>query len=198
MRTLTTTAVLARPAAFLLLSVIALALYGGVAEARNCGLMKPPMFMGMPMSPMPFPMQHGMPTGAAYGPAAKAGPSVVAVLKRSGEFSTLLAAIDAAGLAGLLEGDGPFTLFAPTDAAFKKLPEGALEELLADKAKLTALLKYHLVPKRVTAVEILSSRTLETATGQELPTVDLSVIRADIAARNGVVDIVDTVLLPTG
>jgi uncharacterized surface protein with fasciclin (FAS1) repeats len=120
------------------------------------------------------------------------------VLKRSGEFSTLLAAIDAAGLAGLLEGDGPFTLFAPTDAAFKKLPEGALEELLADKAKLTALLKYHLVPKRVTAVEILSSRTLETATGQELPTVDLSVIRADIAARNGVVDIVDTVLLPTG
>jgi uncharacterized surface protein with fasciclin (FAS1) repeats len=120
------------------------------------------------------------------------------VAKRTGEFTTLLKAVEAAGLTGLLDGDGPFTLFAPIDAAFKELREGALEGLLADKTKLAELLKYHLVPKRVSAVEILTSRTLETAAGQTLPTGELSVIRADIPARNGVIQVVDEVLLPAG
>ena len=124
-------------------------------------------------------------------------PSVVAVARRAGEFGTLLTAVEAAGLTALLEGNGPFTLFAPTDAAFKKLPEGALQELLADKAKLTAILRYHVVPGRVTAAEILSSQTLKTASGQNLPTGDLGVVRADIPAGNGIIHVVDKVLLPS-
>jgi len=125
-------------------------------------------------------------------------PDILAVAKRSGSFSILLEAVETAGLGGLLAGDGPFTLFAPTDAAFENLPEGALQELLADKAKLTALLKYHLVPGRVSAAEILSSESLETASGQVLPTNDLGVVRADVPARNGVIHVVDKVLLPSG
>ena len=101
------------------------------------------------------------------------------------------------GLTGLLEGKGPFTLFAPTDAAFKKLPAGTLQELLADKTKLIALLKYHVVPNRVTALQVLESRELSTASGQELPTSDLSVIRADITARNGMIHVIDRVLQPS-
>jgi uncharacterized surface protein with fasciclin (FAS1) repeats len=128
----------------------------------------------------------------------KSWPSVLEVAKRSGQFGTLLTAIEAAGLSGLLEGKGPYTLFAPTDAAFENLPEGALQELLADKEKLIALLKYHVVPGRISAVEILQARELETASGQSLSTNDLSVIRADIPARNGVIHIVDKVILPTG
>jgi uncharacterized surface protein with fasciclin (FAS1) repeats len=124
------------------------------------------------------------------------GPTVLALARQAGAFGTLLTAIEAAGLTGLLEGDGPFTLFAPTDAAFQALPPGALPELLADKAKLTALLKYHLVAKRLTAAEILTSRSLETAAGQPLPTAELSVVRADIRARNGVIHVIDQVLLP--
>ena len=100
-------------------------------------------------------------------------------------------------MTALLEGNGPFTLFAPTDAAFKKLPEGALQELLADKAKLTTLLRYHVVPGRVTAAEILSSQTLKTAAGQDWPTGDLGVVHADIPAGNGIIHVVDKVLLPS-
>ena len=124
--------------------------------------------------------------------------TVIDVAKRAGSFATLLTAVDKAGLTALLEGDGPFTLFAPNEAAFADLPDGALQELLADKAKLTALLKYHLVADRVSAADVLTKRTLETASGQELPTSDLSVIRADIRAGNGIIHVVDKVLLPSG
>jgi uncharacterized surface protein with fasciclin (FAS1) repeats len=153
--------------------------------------------MGMPMHAMARPMHKGMKTGAT--PAAMmAGPSVIDVAKGAGKFSTLLTAVDTAGLTALLEGDGPYTLFAPTDAAFEGLPDGALDALLADEAKLTAVLKRHVVPGRVTAAEILTSTTLETASGEALPTDGLSVIRADIRARNGVIHVVDAVLLPSG
>lgn len=199
MRTRTETMVDTRPAAaFLFLALIALALFSGVADARHCGMMRPPPQMGMPMFPPSYPMQHTMRGGSGYGAAMKAGPSVLAVARRTGEFTTLLEAVEAAGLAGLIEGDGPFTLFAPTDAAFQDLPEGALEELMADKAKLAALLKYHVVPGRVPASEILTTESLETATGQRLHTTDLGVIRADVPARNGIVHVVDKVLLPRG
>ena len=180
----------------------AFAAVSGTAEARICGMMKLPAYMGPPPGsmrrPMPYPMYRGMHHGGNYTPAIQLGPSVIAVAKQAGNFATLLSAVDEAGLTGLLEGDGPFTLFAPTDAAFQSLPEGALEELLADKEKLTALLKYHLVPARVTAAEVISNRTLTTASEQELPTADLSVIRADIRARNGIMHVVDKVLLPSG
>jgi uncharacterized surface protein with fasciclin (FAS1) repeats len=169
----------------------------GIAEARSCGMMKPGPYAGMPMPAMPYPMHNRTHGGPGYRPAMQGAPSVVSVAKRVGEFGTLLTAVEAAGLTALLEGNGPFTLFAPTDAAFKKLPEGALQELLADKAKLTALLRYHVVPGRVTAAEILSSQTLKTASGQDLPTGDLGVVRADIPAGNGIIHVVGKVLLPS-
>ena len=199
MRTRTETTVDTRPAAaFLFLTLIALALFSGAADARHCGMMRPPPQMGMPMFLPSYPMPHKMPGRFGYGAAMKAGPSVLTVARRSGEFTTLLKAVQAAGLAGLIEGDGPFTLFAPTDAAFQDLPEGALEELMADKAKLVALLKYHVVPGRVPASEILATESLQTATGQLLPTTNLGVVRADVPARNGIVHVVDKVLLPRG
>lgn len=203
----TITGVDTRPViAFSFLVLGALAAVSGAADARSCGMMKPPVYMGIPPQsmkrpmhhPMPYPMNREMRHGGGYASTVKFGPSVIAVAKQIGVFDTLLSAVDEAELTGLLEGDGPFTLFAPTDAAFEKLPEGALEELLADKKKLTALLKYHLVPARVTAAKVVSSRTLKTASEQELPTTDLSVTRADIRARNGIIHIVDKVLLPAG
>lgn len=207
MKARTITGVDTRPViAFSFLALGALAAFSGSAEARSCGMMKPPAYMGMPPGsmqrpmrhPMPYPMNREMRYGGGYAPTVKLGPSVIAVAKQAGVFDTLLSAVDEAELTALLEGDGPFTLFAPTDAAFEKLPEGALEELLADKKKLTALLKYHLVPARVTAAEIISTRTLTTASEQALPTAALSVTRADIRARNGIIHIVDKVLLPAG
>lgn len=187
-----------RPSATLLLAAfVGLAAMSGLAEARSCGPMKTGPYAGMPNPAMPHPMYRGTHAGPGYRPAMRAAPSVVSVAKRAGEFGTLLTAVEAAGLTALLEGNGPFTLFAPTDAAFKKLPEGALQELLADKAKLTAILRYHVVPGRVTAAEILSSQTLKTASGQELPTGDLGVVRADVPAGNGIIHVVEKVLLPS-
>jgi uncharacterized surface protein with fasciclin (FAS1) repeats len=176
------------------------------ADARSfCDVMNrmmngPHPYSGMPMhSPATHPGMRGpVPYGSNARMGMKPGPSVVAIARGAGEFGTLLTALDSAGLTGLLEGDGPYTLFAPTDAAFKKLPPGALEELLGDKAKLVALLKYHVVPGRVSAAEILQSKELKTASGQPLPTTDLSVVRADVPARNGMIQVLDAVLLPSG
>jgi len=192
-----------RPAtALALLSFAALVAVTHPADARSfCDTMNwPQPRSGMPMhSPAMYPgMRAPIPYGGNPGMGMKAGPSVVAIARGAGEFGTLLTALDAAGLTGLLEGDGPYTLFAPTDAAFKKLPPGALQELLGDKDKLIALLKYHVVPGRVAAAEILQSQELKTASGQPLPTKNLSVIRADVPAGNGMIQVVDTVLLPSG
>lgn len=207
MKARTITGVDTRPVlAFSLLVLGAFAAVSGTAEARSCGMMAPPGYSGVPPWSAKRPMHHPTPHavnrwmrhGGGYAPTVKLGPSVIEVAKQAGVFDTLLSAVDEAELTGLLEGDDPFTLFAPTDAAFEKMPEGALEELLADKEKLIALLKYHLVPARVTAAEVVSSRTLTTASEQELPTADLSVTRADIRARNGIIHVVDTVLLPAG
>jgi hypothetical protein len=105
------------------LVLVALAAFSGVADARGCGMMKPPTHMGTPPGPMHHAMHGRMHHVGGYAPGAKDGPNVVAVAKRIGEFSTLLTAVEAAGLTALLEGEGPFTLFVPTDAAFKNLPE---------------------------------------------------------------------------
>lgn len=187
-----------RPAvASTLLVLAALGLYSGTADARGCGIMKPPMPAGMPMGPMHYPMPRYMAPGyydSGYDTGAKA--TVISVAKRAGDFATLLTAIEAANLTALLEGDGPFTLFAPTDAAFRALPEGALQALLADKEKLIEVLKYHLVPGRVSSTDVLMSRTLKTASDQALPTSELRVIRADVKAGNGVIHVVEKVLLP--
>lgn len=133
--------------------------------------------------------------------------TIAQVASDAGNFSTLIAALKAAGLVETLQGQGPFTVFAPTDAAFAKLPAGTVEALLADREKLAAILTYHVVPGRVMASDILKSNGGRPATvnGQTLDVVVRSgrvyvngaeVIGADVGASNGVIHVIDTVLLP--
>jgi uncharacterized surface protein with fasciclin (FAS1) repeats len=123
----------------------------------------------------------------------------------AGSFSTLVTAVKAAGLVETLKGDGPFTVFAPTDAAFAKLPKGTVEALLQDKEKLAAILTYHVVPGKVMAADVANITSATTANGQALSinaengTVmvdNAKVVQADIQCSNGVIHVIDTVVLP--
>ena len=128
-------------------------------------------------------------------------------------FGTLVAAVKAAGLVETLKGDGPFTVFAPTDAAFKKLPAETLESLLKpeNKQKLTEILTYHVVPGLVTAEQVVSLKSAKTVNGASLPIMvekddkgalkgvqvgDANVAQTDLMALNGVIHVIDTVLVP--
>ena len=121
----------------------------------------------------------------------------------AGQFKTLATALQAAGLIDTLKGKGPFTVFAPTDAAFAKIPKAQLDALLADKAKLTAVLTYHVVPGKVMAKDVKAGK-VKTVQGSDLTlgtmggvTVDgAKVVQADIAADNGVIHVIDSVVLP--
>jgi len=121
----------------------------------------------------------------------------------AGSFKTLVTAIQAAGLVDTLKGPGPFTVFAPTDEAFAKVPKADLDALLADKAKLTAVLTYHVVPGKVMAADVKAGK-VKTVQGSELTigtmggvTVDNAKVTAtDIAADNGVIHVIDTVVMP--
>jgi uncharacterized surface protein with fasciclin (FAS1) repeats len=95
-----------------------------------------------------------------------------------------------------LTGKGPFTVFAPTDEAFAKLPEGTLEALLADKDKLTQILTYHVVPGKVNAEAVSGVSKLSTVQGNELPVADIKIAKTDIKASNGVIHVIDEVLIP--
>ncbi len=127
----------------------------------------------------------------------------------AGSFNTLVTAVKAAGLVDTLKGKGPFTVFAPTDDAFAKLPKGTVEGLLKDIPKLTAVLTYHVVSGKVMAADVVKLKTAKTVQGQEVKidaskwhlhkTVkinDANVIKADVAADNGVIHVIDKVLLP--
>ncbi len=122
----------------------------------------------------------------------------------AGKFTTLAAALKAAGLVETLKGPGPFTVFAPTDEAFAKIPKADLDALLADKAKLTKVLTYHVVPGKVLAVDVKTGK-VATVQGSKLTvkakksgvTVDKATVTAtDIMADNGVIHVIDTVLMP--
>ncbi len=126
----------------------------------------------------------------------------------AGQFNTLLAAAEAAGLVEPIRGDGPFTVFAPTDDAFAKLPAGTVENLLKpeNKDQLAAILKYHVVPGRVFSDAVAKGATVETLQGQTVTTRSADgkvfvngaqVITADIDASNGVIHVIDSVILPT-
>jgi uncharacterized surface protein with fasciclin (FAS1) repeats len=143
-----------------------------------------------------------------YAQAAKNGQGndVVAVATGAGNFKTLVTAIKAAGLVSTLQGPGPFTVFAPTDEAFAKLPAGTVDNLLKpeNKEKLAALLTYHVVPGKVMASDVKTMKA-KTVNGQELDvqvhgekvTVDnAQVTKTDIPASNGVIHVIDTVLMP--
>jgi uncharacterized surface protein with fasciclin (FAS1) repeats len=121
----------------------------------------------------------------------------------NGSFKTLVTAIQAAGLVDTLKGKGPFTVFAPTDAAFAKIPKADLEALLKDKAKLTAVLTYHVVPGKVMAKDVKAGK-VKTVQGSEITIttaggvmVDKAKVTAtDVAADNGVIHVIDTVIMP--
>jgi uncharacterized surface protein with fasciclin (FAS1) repeats len=121
----------------------------------------------------------------------------------AGNFKTLATALQAAGLVDTLKGKGPFTVFAPTDAAFAKIPKADLDALLADKAKLTSVLTYHVVPGKVMAKDVKagevktvegSSLTVSTTGGVKVD--DAKVTATDIVADNGVIHVIDTVVIP--
>jgi uncharacterized surface protein with fasciclin (FAS1) repeats len=130
--------------------------------------------------------------------------NIVETAVSAGSFTTLVAAVKAAGLVETLAGPGPFTVFAPTDDAFKKLPAGTVEGLLKDIPKLTAVLTYHVVAGKMMAAEVAKQTSIKTVQGQSV-TIDTSdgvkvdgakVVKADVAADNGVIHVIDSVILP--
>lgn len=128
------------------------------------------------------------------------------VLARDGNFSTLIHAIDAAGLEGALAGPGPYTIFAPTDEAFGRLPDTAMEELFGDpKGNLAEILLYHMAPDEYTASGLTANDTVATIQGNQVTVGDsggnlavngAEVVRADIPAANGVIHAIDAVMIP--
>src|SRR5450432_2993922 len=139
--------------------------------------------------------------------AGLAKKDIVDTAVAAGTFNTLATALKAAGLADTLKGTGPFTVFAPTDEAFSKLPAGTVESLLKpeNKEKLKSILLYHVVAGDVTSAKVVKLTSAKTVNGQDVKisvvdgTVminDAKVVKADIAASNGVIHVIDTVLLP--
>jgi len=133
-----------------------------------------------------------------------AAADIVDTAVSAGQFNTLVKAVQAAGLVDTLKGKGPFTVFAPTDAAFAKLPPGTVEALLQDKQKLAQILTYHVVPGKVVAADVKPGpvKTVEgqnlniTAKGGNVMVNDAKVIKTDVMASNGVIHVIDTVVLP--
>ena len=139
----------------------------------------------------------------ALASVASQAKDIVETAVAAGSFKTLVTALQAAGLVDTLKGKGPFTVFAPTDEAFAKIPKADLDALLKDKAKLTAVLTYHVVAGQMLAKDVKPGK-VKTVQGSELTlataggvTVDgAKVIKADIVADNGVIHVIDTVLMP--
>lgn len=132
--------------------------------------------------------------------------TIVEIASQNDSFDTLVKAVKAAGLAETLQGEGPFTVFAPTDEAFSQLPEGTLEELLANPEQLRRVLTYHVVSGRVTAEQVQGMSSAQTVLGQELGISvesgsvrvgDATVVQADVMASNGVIHVIDSVLIPS-
>lgn len=138
----------------------------------------------------------------AFGAAHAA--DIVDTAKAAGNFTTLVTAVEAAGLVDTLKGPGPFTVFAPTDAAFAKIPKAKLDALLKDKAALTKVLTYHVVPGKVMAADLKAGKvkTVEgdsltvTTSGGKVKVDKANVTKTDIVADNGVIHVIDTVVMP--
>lgn len=138
--------------------------------------------------------------GVAFSAQAK---DIVDTAVAAGSFKTLATALTAAGLVDTLKGKGPFTVFAPTDEAFAKIPKADLEALLKDKAKLTAVLTYHVVPGKVMAADVKAGK-VKTVQGSELTVTTMggvkvdnaNVVKTDIMADNGVIHVIDSVVTP--
>ncbi|MEH2106854.1 fasciclin domain-containing protein [Nostoc sp.] len=130
--------------------------------------------------------------------------NIIDTATNNGSFKTLVAAIQAAGLVDTLQGPGPFTVFAPTDEAFNKLPAGTVDALLKDPAKLKQILTYHVVSGKVLAADVVKLKTATTVQGSDVKIDasngvkinDATVATPDVAADNGVIHVIDTVLIP--
>ena len=140
----------------------------------------------------------------ALGASLAQAADIVDTAVAAGKFNTLVTAVKAAGLADTLKGDGPFTVFAPTDEAFAKLPAGTVESLLNDKEKLAQILTYHVVPGKVMSSDVTTG-AVQTVQGQPLNVVvdngavkvnEAQVVQADVTASNGVIHVIDAVVLP--
>jgi uncharacterized surface protein with fasciclin (FAS1) repeats len=131
---------------------------------------------------------------------------IVATAQAAGQFNTLLTAVEAAGLTATLRSPGPFTVLAPTDAAFAALPAGTLEAVLADEALLTAILTYHVIAGEYTSVQVRTLSSAETVSGEsveiaigaggELRIDGVRVVQSDIRATNGIIHVLEAVLIP--
>ena len=156
------------------------------------------------------PYQEPRPTRAepaAPEPVAEEPRDIVDTAVAAGQFGTLVQAVQAAGLVETLKGEGPFTVFAPTDEAFGRLPAGTLEDLLKpeNKEQLTAILTYHVVPSKAMAADVVDMTSVTTVNGKDLAIkvedgtvmVDgAKVVQADIECSNGVIHVIDAVVLP--
>ena len=143
----------------------------------------------------------------SIGAASATSKNIVETAVQSGKFNTLVAALKAAGLVNTLNGKGPFTVFAPSDTAFSKLPAGTVDDLLMpeDKAKLVSILAYHVIPGKVMSGDIAGKKiSVKTVQGSKISVDamygvkinDSNVVSADIAATNGVIHVIDKVLMP--
>jgi uncharacterized surface protein with fasciclin (FAS1) repeats len=156
-------------------------------------------------APMDTPLSDSAQEELGYASVAAPEGDIVETAAAAGAFTTLGRAIEAAGLTETLKGEGPFTVFAPTDEAFAKLPKSALDALLENREKLAAVLTYHVVPRPVGSADIARLTSVRTANGKVVPisTADgkvmvdnATLIQTNIPATNGVIHVIDTVLLP--
>jgi len=131
--------------------------------------------------------------------------TIVDVAAANPDFSTLVSAVQQAGLVDTLNGEGPFTVFAPTNDAFAKIPAADLQAILADKEQLTKILTYHVVPAKVMAADLQPTQTVKTVEGQDVTITvtdgvakinDATITTTDVPACNGVIHVIDTVLVP--
>lgn len=142
---------------------------------------------------------------AAHHEKKAAEMDIVDTAVAAGSFNTLVTAVETAGLVETLKGEGPFTVFAPTDEAFAKIPEETLNALLADKDALVQVLTYHVVPGKVMAADVVELEAAQTVQGQEIvieasdagvKVDEANVIQTDIVTSNGVIHVIDTVIMP--
>ena len=145
------------------------------------------------------------PLGSTAGGGARESGDIVATATAAGKFTTLTRLLKRAGLVSALKQPGPYTVFAPTDAAFRKVPTKTLKALLANKSKLKAVLLYHVVSGRVTAADVVKLRSAKTLNGKKLRirvagsnvfVNKAKVVKADVIATNGVIHVVNRVLIP--
>ncbi len=144
-------------------------------------------------------------TSSSTSSPTKSSGTVVSVASANPDFSTLVTAVKKAGLVETLNGAGPYTVFAPTNAAFAKIPADQLNAILADKAQLTKILTYHVVPGKVMAADLQRAQMVKTVEGQDVDikvatgaaTINgCNIVKTDVAASNGVIHVIDCVLTP--